>query len=507
MQLPLVVSAILAFASAMIIPCTDRRDDMNADERFGKARSRVKQLIKDRTIASFQVALARNGQILYEEGFGYADVKRDIPTTVNTMHLVASIAKPFTSTVLMILCERGQIGLHEPVNKYLRRGQLVAFRGDAADATIARLLLHTTGLPYGYYIAGPQVGPQDKRSNEELLALAGVLVCAPGTRYQYTNIGYGLFEDIVRSVTGQNMKAFIMHEVITPLRLRHTRFFQGAVPADSAATQNGADGPLPVVYDSDGYTALYSTAGDLVRFGMFHLKAHLADQEPILADSSIDALWQYSDPAERISTRRLGWDVQHDYGFLTIQHGGGGPGLHNWLYLIPSEGIVIALMSNAQYGSSDMVLKELIAAAVPQSAGSAFRPGAGRGWPRWPQPEAAVCSGEWSGQIRGPKGACSLVVKFDWRGNPKLRLIGDSDSANLWVKASGRVKKSYGTLLWRFPASIPYLLPFAVHDEVILTVWQEEGKLIGSASAAKEKNFGPGENYVLPQFVELKRSP
>jgi len=199
--------------------------------------------------------------------------------------------------------------------------------------------------------------------------------------------------------------------------------------------------------------------------------------------------------------------VQHDCGFVTIQHGGGGPGIHNWLYMIPAEGIVIALMSNAQYGSSDLVLKELIAGAVPKSSGSAFRPGAGRGWPRWLQPDAAMCSGEWSGQIRGPKGACSIAVKFDWRGNPKIQIIGNDDRTSIWVKASAGVKKGYGTLLWRFPVCIPYLLPFAVHDEVILNIWQEDSKLVGSASAAREKNFGQGEKYVLPQFVELTRSP
>jgi hypothetical protein len=61
-------------------------------------------------------------------------------------------------------------------------------------------------------------------------------------------------------------------------------------------------------------------------------------------------------------------------------------------------------------------------------------------------------------------------------------------------------------LLWRFDAQIPYLLPSAIHDQVIITIWPQGEQLIGSACAAKEKNFGRDENYVLPQYLELTRS-
>jgi len=503
----IIVILPMLIMSSLFISCSDHCAEIDSSDPFARVRCRVEELMNEKKIASFQVAVARDGQIIYEEAFGWADVQRRVPTTTSTMHLVASIAKPFTSTALMILAERGEIGLHDPVNKYLGGGQLIAYRGDASEATIARLLLHTTGLPYGYYITGPDVPPENIRSDNDLIDLAGVLVSAPGTRYQYTNIGYGLFEEIVRGVTGENIKEFISREIIAPLGLSHTRFFKGTVPADSIATQNVDGGVLPIAYDAQGYTALYSTAGDLVRFGMFQLRQHPADQKPILSDSSIDLLWRYRDSSETLSTRRLGWDVQHDYGYMTIQHGGGGPGIHNWLYMIPSERVVIALMSNAQYGSSNAVLKELIAAAVSHSGKSDFRPRAGRGWPQWPTLNPATLGGQWVGEIKGPKGACSVSVSFDSRGKPSIHINGDGSGNREWVRTSSEVKKDYGSLLWRFDACIPYLIPYATHDEVILNVWSEEDRLVGSASAAKEKNFGRGENYVLPQFIELKRSP
>ena len=199
--------------------------------------------------------------------------------------------------------------------------------------------------------------------------------------------------------------------------------------------------------------------------------------------------------------------MQQDFGFETVQHGGGGPGIHNWLYMIPSENLVIALMSNARYSNtySDPVLVELIAAALSESSRGKLRQNAGRGYPQTTEIDTADFRGRWVGHIKGPKGTCPISVDFDFRGQPKLQIGRDNQGNERWVAPNRRVSKGHKTCLWRFDARIPYLLQFAPHDEVILTIWPEGNKLIGSASAAKEKDFGRGENYVLPQFVELSK--
>ena len=98
-----------------------------------------------------------------------------------------------------------------------------------------------------------------------------------------------------------------------------------------------------------------------------------------------------------------------------------------------------------------------------------------------------------------------MALDFDKHGQPKLQIGGDERGKEHWILPNREVSKGHKTCLWRFDARIPYLFPFAPHDEVILTIWPEGNKLIGSASAAKEKDFGRGENYVLPQFVELSK--
>lgn len=446
--------------------------------------------------------------ILFEEAYGFANVERQIRTTPQTMHLVASVAKPFTSAALMILAERGRINLHGPINAYVGESTLIAYRGSAADATVARMMMHTTGLPYGYYICGDEVAASARRTNKELLAISGVLTSAPGTRYEYTNIGYGVLEDVIGEVAGVNMKEFIRDEILTPLGLEHTGYFRELPALEKVATQNVDGQVLPIAFGADGYSAMYSTAGDLVRFGTAQLATRPATQRQILRQSSFDALWQHHEPAVECSTRRIGWDVQNDWGFEAVQHGGGGPGIHNWLYLIPSENVVVAIMSNAWYSNagSNPVLIDLIGAALSESGRAKLRPGAGRGYARPTEIDPDDFEGEWSGSIKGPKGTCAIDLTIDSRGRPKLRLAGGGGGAG-WIAPNRGVAKGHKTLLWRFDTSIPYLTALVPHDAVILTVHPEGNMLIGSASAAKEKNFGKGENYVLPQFVELAPRP
>lgn len=503
---PALLTLLSIILLTLLLGCgqTERAD---ASDPFAKARNRIQRLMEKQKIASFQVAVAKDGKIIYQEAFGWANVEQKIRTTPQTMHLVASIDKPFTSTALMILAERGKIDLHGPVNAYLGEAKLIAYRGNAADATVARTMLHTTGLPYGYYLCGDEVPPEARRTTKQLLGLSGVLVSAPGTRYEYSNIGYGLLGEVVREATGVHLKQFIQDEILIPLGLKQTGFFKTNPPPDAIATQNFEGGALPIAFDAEGYSALYSTAGDLARFGMFQLKAHLPDQKPILADESLDLLWQYHEPRVESTTRRLGWDVQKDFGFETVQHGGGGPGIHNWLYLIPSENLVIALLSNARYSNthSDPVLLELIKAGLSASGKAKLKPGAGRGYPRRTELNPVDFRGRWTGRIEGPKGKCSITVDFDAHGQPKLQITGPEHSPQPWIAPNRSVSKGHKACLWRFDTRIPYLNPFAPHDELILTLWPEDGRLIGSASAAKEKDFGRGENYVLPQFVELSK--
>jgi CubicO group peptidase (beta-lactamase class C family) len=98
--------ALALFAAA--ITAASARQNNNPAAAFDRVREFIKQQLSERRLPSVAVAVARDGQIIWEEAFGWADSEKRIPATPHTMHSLASISKPFTATGLMILKERGR---------------------------------------------------------------------------------------------------------------------------------------------------------------------------------------------------------------------------------------------------------------------------------------------------------------------------------------------------------------------------------------------------------------
>src|ERR1700744_3631922 len=116
-----------------------------ADE-FETVRAQIHEVMDFHNVPSVSVAVARNGKIIWEESFGWADLERHIHATPHTLYSLASITKPVTATALMTLVERHQVDLDKPMNDYLGTQKLVAGVGDAREATVRRVAEHTAGV-------------------------------------------------------------------------------------------------------------------------------------------------------------------------------------------------------------------------------------------------------------------------------------------------------------------------------------------------------------------------
>jgi hypothetical protein len=99
-------------------------------------RSRIRHLIDSAQVPSVTVAVAKDGRIVWEEGFGFADLERRTPATPTTLYSMASISKPIAATGVMKLAEQGRIDLDRPANDYLGPGKITGLAGDASGATV-----------------------------------------------------------------------------------------------------------------------------------------------------------------------------------------------------------------------------------------------------------------------------------------------------------------------------------------------------------------------------------
>jgi D-alanyl-D-alanine carboxypeptidase len=202
--------------------------DQNLREQL---KSVVKQsLVKSQT-PGVAVAIRVDGQAVLEIGIGYQDSNHEMPLPTDANFYIYSITKSLIATASLYLVGEGLLDLDAPVQTYLTDfplGSCVTFR---------QLLSHTSGLPdYGgvpTYSEAVKADPGSPWSAETFLDFAQTqgLQFAPGTGWEYSNIGYLLLKRALERITGLSIQKLLEQIIFSPLSLKRT--FVSTTLADS----------------------------------------------------------------------------------------------------------------------------------------------------------------------------------------------------------------------------------------------------------------------------------
>lgn len=384
-------------------------------DRFEPVRAVVRQQMLARSAASVTVAIAKNGEVLWEESWGWADRERRIPATLHTPYSLASITKTFTGTALMILRERGKLDLDRPINDYLGDAKIQVRLGSPRDLTVRRVANHTAGLPlhYQFFYEGE---PYHAPSRDETILRYANTVSVPGERFQYSNLGYGILDHVISRVSGQPYEDFLRTEVFIPLGM--TRSSVGLTPPlrEHAATRYDTEGkPLPYyTTDDPGGGEVFSSAHDLMRYASLHLKLHRSDQAAILKDASLDEMHRPTTKAEMDWEYGVGWRTRtHPSGHKILFHTGSMGGVSTILALLPAERIAVTILTNS---NNTLTGQSTLPYVVLDSVLAALYPNAPRSPAAAPAADVAFAprelTGIWIGLIHTYAGDRNLRLEF-----------------------------------------------------------------------------------------------
>jgi CubicO group peptidase (beta-lactamase class C family) len=396
---------------------------LSAADRFDGVRASIRKQLAETGVPSIAVAVARGSEILWEQGFGWADREKRVAATGHTMYSLASISKPVTATGLMLLVKDGKLDLDKPVNDYLANAKVRARVGDAAAATVRRVANHTSGLPTHAQFFWADV-PYRPPSMDETILRFGSLVTPPGERYEYSNLGFGILDYVIARMSGKPYADFMRERVFVPLGLTRTSVYIGPGMKPYAATRYDLGGPgeaLPLYeFDHPGASAVYASAHDLVRFGMFHLKAHLPDQKAILPDELIDAMQKPTAESGGKPVYGIGWAVNEIGGYRFVSHTGGMPGVATALRLVPSEKLAIVVLANAAHALPHRIADEIAAAVLPGWKAPAAAPGG-------PAPQfvpSKELTGKWKGKLVTYRGEKPFTLRVFESGDIHAQIEG-----------------------------------------------------------------------------------
>jgi CubicO group peptidase (beta-lactamase class C family) len=162
------------------------------------------------------IMVAKGDEVLFLQGYGFADYEKQIPNKPETKFLIGSLWKQFVAAAILKLHEEGKVGLDDHVSKYLPD------YSEGERMTVHQLLCHTSGLPFDFTPASGK-GPasfKDRLDKEPLLF-------APGTQYNYSNLGYQLLYLIIYVVSGENPDDHMRRVIFEPLGMKDTGVTQG----------------------------------------------------------------------------------------------------------------------------------------------------------------------------------------------------------------------------------------------------------------------------------------
>jgi len=474
---------LLAFAASLSVLAEPTLSGAKKPD-FSKARKTILEQMDREPIPSITVGVARKGEILWEEGFGWADRENRISANKDTMYYTASITKNFTATALMILYERKKLDLDRPVNEYLVGAKLSSPTWNPAEATVRRVATHTAGLT--------TFNVTQSLSNDETIRRYGVLFWPPGEQFDYSNLGPIILEEVIARVSGQSYAEFMRSEVFRPLGI--TRASVGFEPGLEKQTARcyGGD-PQVVIPRPPG--GIYCSAHDLLRFGMFHLTTRLADQKAILSETSIDAMQNETVEAGGSRSRYgLSWWVEENrFGFRSVLGQGGMFVAQAWLRLIPSEGIAVVLLANSGHESVSTVVDEILSALLPSYAENRARPVAVTESSKPAQVPLRPFVGSWKGIVKTFRGDIPLAFSIPDSGEVRVRV--GTQPATILDKPRFNEKRLAGTVTAGKLGFEEETGPYHGADMLEFYLYLRDGALKGAVVT----------RHASPYWVELKR--
>ena len=451
-------------------------------------RPRIRHLIDSLRAPSLAIAVAQHGTIIWEEGFGYADIARKVPATPNTLYSMASISKPITATGLMTLVERGKIQLDHPANDYLGRGKITGYAADPREATVERVMSHTAGLPLHYRFFYD--GFAEKRpSMDDAISRYAIVVYPPGKVYNYANLDYGIVEQMIAHTSGESYESYMRRAVFSPLGMPRTAIGTGRGLTGAAIRYDDSLKAVPFYdFDHRGASAVWTTAHELVRFGMFHMHDHLPSQKQILADSTITAMQHARTPGDTAHAYGLGWGLDDDHGYRKVQHTGGMPGVATVLDLYPSQDLAVVVLGNQSNPLPFMIASQIESVLLPGRAQAIVAERTTQqGRSRTPFAAPADLVGEWSGTLRTYDRTLPIAVQV--KSDEVLVRLGNGPDA-LWSLLN-RPRYDNQILAGQFVGNVPTEDALRYQHNLVLSLWNADGKLRGFiASVATNRPVG-----------------
>jgi D-alanyl-D-alanine carboxypeptidase len=343
----------------------------------------LEKLVNSGTPPGLSLVIVKNDSIVYNRGFGWADVPRKQPATPNTVYHWWSVTKIVTAMAILQLQEKGKLQLDDPVLKYLPFFKVKYPSKQSKAVTILNLLNHSSGIRDANFFTllkwihheGDQPLHQSEFV-EKVFPKYSKLKFEPGENTLYTNVGYMLLGAIIEKVSHLSYEDYIRQNILIPLGMNQTEFVytKGMDSLEAAGSHPAYTVLTPFLYllrgsyvretsgkhvwfervytDQTPSSALIGSTMDAAKLMRMYLNHGTLDSMCILSEKSVDLMTHegYVAKLKSRSTnfhrRGIGWQVYKDNMGIKLEHAGGGPGFYTIMEVYPDGNLGLVLFCN-----------------------------------------------------------------------------------------------------------------------------------------------------------------
>jgi CubicO group peptidase (beta-lactamase class C family) len=340
-----------------------------------QGRQLVRTALSEQNLPGLSVAVGVGGDLVWAEGFGWADLGKRVPVAPDTRFRIGTASVALTSAAVGLLLEQGRLRLDDEIQAHVP-----AFPPKEWPVTLRQVMGHTAGIRTDGGDEGPLFSAHCERPVDALEHFANrPLLFEPGTHYRYSSYGWILMSAAVEAAADEPFLRFMRTQVFEPLGMVDTRPDEPTgstadratsyFPRFAADPRYGPDPMREVDYSCyAGASVLQSTPSDLVRFGMAIIRGTLLQPATVaLLQTSLRL------PSGEETGYGLGWDLESVTlaGKETRMVGHDGEllgGMAASLMTFPDRGIVVAVISNISYADTSALglrIAEAFAEAGP----------------------------------------------------------------------------------------------------------------------------------------------
>jgi CubicO group peptidase (beta-lactamase class C family) len=322
------------------------------------------------------IAIVDDQEVVWQKGYGFADVERRLPATPATLYRIASITKLFTATAILQLRDEGRLRLDDCVVEHLPWFRIRNVHPGGPAITLRHLLTHTSGMPR--QVLGDNYNELEYPTREEMIrGLAKQETVFPAeSLWKYSNLALAVAGEVIEAVSGEPYADYVEKHILLPLGMKATRVLPapetpGLAVGYTRRTAGKAREAHGFIHRQSGVPAgnIASSVEDLAKFATFQMQEGPNGGKRILKRSTVKEM-------QRVHWLRPDWRSGQGLGFairrvgdqVRVGHSGGLPGFRSLLQIAPDQRLAVIVLTNSDDGEPRLCVNQAFCIVGPAIA-------------------------------------------------------------------------------------------------------------------------------------------